>query len=135
MFRSLTMASVRAIGLVIPAAAQQVSDKETRQAAESSVDAYNRAVQKKDAVALAALFTEDAILIIPEGSISGRAAIEKGCAEGFKVYTQTEPSKLDQVKVISKGVRITVRAGAGRRSSRPKRSHANKGPLGDYRCA
>jgi ketosteroid isomerase-like protein len=62
---------------------------------------------------LGALYTEDAILITPEGPISGRAEIEKRHAEGFKVFTQTEPSKLDQVKVIGSGVRIKSGTWAG----------------------
>jgi uncharacterized protein (TIGR02246 family) len=105
MLRLLMMVSVLAIGLAMPAAAQQVSDQEARQAAESFVESFLKAAQKKDAAGLATLYTEDAILILPEGPVSGRAAIERNRAEGFKVFSQ-ETAKLDQVKVIGDGIRI-----------------------------
>ena len=102
-----------AIGLGMPAAAQQTTEQDVRQAAQSFVDAFNRALQERDAAALAALYTEDAVLITPQGPISGRAAIKKWHADGLKVYTQAQPSKLDQVNVISNGVRIKTGSWTG----------------------
>ena len=45
---------------------------------------YDEAFNIKDAVALAALFTEDAVLVTPEGLFPGRQAIEKRYAGMFK---------------------------------------------------
>ena len=104
--------SAMAIGLAMPLLAQQTSsEQETRQAAESFVDAFNKAGQKKDAAELAALYTEDAFIVAPEGTISGRAAIQKYNEEGFKVFT--ESAELDRVETIGKGIRVRSGSWAG----------------------
>ena len=113
MLRLMTMISAVAIALAMPVRAQQApTEQEARQAAESFVDGFNKAVQKKDAAGVAALFTEDALMVTPDGTISGRAAIEKWRADGFKVFTQ-EPSKLDRVVMIGPGVRVRSGSWAG----------------------
>jgi uncharacterized protein (TIGR02246 family) len=111
--RRLTMiVPAIAIGLAIQVLAQQTNAaQDARQAAESFVDAFNSAVQKKDAAALAALYTEDAFIVTPEGTISGRAAIEKSSAENFKVLT--ESAKLERVVVIGNGMRVRSGSWAG----------------------
>jgi ketosteroid isomerase-like protein len=48
-------------------------------------DAYNN----KDAQAAAALFTEDAVLVTPDGMAFGRPAIEKGYADTFQRWPIT----------------------------------------------
>jgi uncharacterized protein (TIGR02246 family) len=45
---------------------------------------YEDAFNEKDATALAALFTEDALLVAPEGLFSGRQAIEKRYSDLFQ---------------------------------------------------
>jgi uncharacterized protein (TIGR02246 family) len=45
---------------------------------------YDKAFNEKDAAALASLFTEDALLVAPEGLFSGREAIEKRYADLFQ---------------------------------------------------
>jgi len=112
MLRSLMIMPMLTIALAMPAAAQQISEQDARRAAESFVETFLKAAQKKDAAGLAALYTEDALLITPDGPISGRAAIEKWHAEGFKVFTQ-EAAKLDQVEVIGDGVRWRTGTWAG----------------------
>jgi uncharacterized protein (TIGR02246 family) len=47
------------------------------------------AFNKNDAAALAALFTEDAVLVTPEGLFSGRQAIEKWYADDFQRWHPT----------------------------------------------
>jgi uncharacterized protein (TIGR02246 family) len=42
---------------------------------------YDEAFNKNDATAVAALFTEDALQVTPDGLYSGRQAIEKRYAE------------------------------------------------------
>ncbi len=45
---------------------------------------YDKAFNEKNAAALASLFTEDALLVAPEGLFSGRGAIEKRYADVFR---------------------------------------------------
>ena len=78
----------------MPAAAQHVSDQDARQAGESVVQAHNKASQAKDAAGLAALYSEDATDITPDGAIFGRAAIQKKYAEDFKSFTRSRPSSI-----------------------------------------
>ena len=73
-----------------------------RQTGESIVQAYKKASQAKDAAALAAAYTEDAILVVPEGPLVGRAAIERYFNNAFKVFT-LEAAQLDRVSMIADG--------------------------------
>jgi uncharacterized protein (TIGR02246 family) len=108
MTRFLMIVPALAVGLAASAAAQQVSEQDARQAGQSVLDAWNKTMQQKDAAAHAALFTEDAVQVTPQGLVSGRAAIESRAAEGFKNFT-SDPSKLEQVKMI--GTEVMLRAG------------------------
>ena len=108
MIRFLMIAPALALGLAASATAQQASEQDARQAGQSVLDAWNKTEQQKDAAAHAALFTEDAVQVTSQGLISGRAAIERHAVEEFKVYT-SDPSKLEQVKMIGSG--IMLRAG------------------------
>ncbi len=51
---------------------------------------YEKAFNEKNAEALAALFTEDALLVAPEGLFSGRAAIAKRYAGVFQRSNLTD---------------------------------------------
>jgi ketosteroid isomerase-like protein len=104
MSRSLMMVvPVLAIGLAMPAAAQQISDQNAHQIAEKYAEAWVTAFEKKDAAGLAAaLYTEDAMRVTPDGLVYGRAAIENDLVEMFRVMTDVA-IKVDQVKV-SNGV-------------------------------
>lgn len=64
--RKLTFASALLLGtfLALPTSAQQIEPK-AREAAEGIVQAYNKAGQAKDAIALANVYTADAILVMP----------------------------------------------------------------------
>jgi ketosteroid isomerase-like protein len=113
MMRRLTiLVSAMAIGLAMPVLGEQTSaDQDARHAAESFVAAFNKAVENKDAAALATLYTEGAFIVAPTGTISGRAAIEKSSEEGFKVFT--ESAKLERIEVLSKGIRVRSGSWAG----------------------
>jgi uncharacterized protein (TIGR02246 family) len=104
MLRVLIIVPVVAIGLAMPAAAQHVSDQEARQAGESVVQAFNKASQAKDAAGLAALYSEDAAYVTPDGPISGRAEIQKLYEEEWKSVSP-EPAKLDRVVMLGDTVR------------------------------
>jgi uncharacterized protein (TIGR02246 family) len=59
------------------------------------------AFNKNDAAALAALFTEDAVLVTPKGLFSGRQAIEKSYADDFQRWHPTNNiGQLDQLNAI-----------------------------------
>ena len=52
----------------------------------------DEAFNKNDAVALAALFTEDAVLVAPDGMFFGRQAIQKRYADTFRRWPVTTSS-------------------------------------------
>jgi uncharacterized protein (TIGR02246 family) len=68
---------------------------------------YDEAYNRNDAAAVAALYTEDAILVTPRGTISGRQAIDKWYAE--YVFRQEQSTnhvtKVDRVVVVGNEVR------------------------------
>ena len=65
---------------------------------------YDDAYRKKDAAALAALFTEDASCVTPEGLFSGRQAIEKAYADDFQRWPATSHiHQADQLNAIGDG--------------------------------
>jgi uncharacterized protein (TIGR02246 family) len=62
---------------------------------------HSEAYTKHDATAYAAFFTEDAVLVTPEGMIYGRQAIEKKYAELFDQWHPTDyVVKVEQVNTI-----------------------------------
>ena len=65
---------------------------------------YDEAYKKSDAIALAALFTEDAVLVTPEGLFSGRQAVEKWYADLFERWHPTNNiGQADQLNAIDNG--------------------------------
>jgi uncharacterized protein (TIGR02246 family) len=105
MLRVLTIVPIVAIGLAVPAAAQQVSDQAAQASGESVVQAFNKAALAKDAAGLAALYTEDATYVAPEGTLFGRTAIQKMYEQDLKSVT-AEPAKLDRVIMLGDKVRL-----------------------------
>ena len=62
---------------------------------------YEDAYKEKDATALAALFTEDAVCVTPEGLISGRQAIEKAYSDELQRCPETSHIyQADQLNAI-----------------------------------
>jgi uncharacterized protein (TIGR02246 family) len=112
MLRIFTIVPIVAIGLAMPAAAQHLSDQDARQAGESVVQAHNKASQAKDAAGVAALYSEDATYITPDGPIFGRAAIQKLYEEEWKSVTE-EPAKLDRVIMLGDTVRSRTGSWSG----------------------
>lgn len=108
---SWTVALALILG-ALPAAAQQVSEQDAQQAGQSILDAWNKTSQQRDAAGQAALFTEDATRVSPQGIISGRAAIESLTAESFKTYTP-DSSTLERVVMIGNGVMLRTGSWSG----------------------
>jgi ketosteroid isomerase-like protein len=109
MLRSVTITLVLIAGLVMPAAAQQMSDQDARQAGEDILRTYNKGLLERDANALAALYTDDAVIFTTNGPVSGRSAIEKALTDTFKHY-RPDPSKLE--RVVAVGSDAIVRGGS-----------------------
>jgi ketosteroid isomerase-like protein len=83
---SLLVLAGLALSFAVPAFAQQKDtvDPQLRQALAAFNKKENEAWDNNDAVALAALYTEDAILVNSTGPIHGREAIEKYYADHFQ---------------------------------------------------
>jgi ketosteroid isomerase-like protein len=94
----LTLAGF-AISFVLPTFAQQKDavDPQTRQQIDALDKKIGEAYSKDDAAAVAALFTEDGVLVRPQGTVYGREAIEKLYADTFqKIHLSNDVSKADQ---------------------------------------
>ena len=88
-----------AISFALPALAQQKDtlDPQLRQVADALSKEFDEAYDNNDAAAVAALFTEDAVLVTTQGPIYGREAIEKHYAGVFqKVHFSNHVAKPDQ---------------------------------------
>jgi uncharacterized protein (TIGR02246 family) len=79
------------------------ADSKTEQEIRAFVRAYEEGFNRNDATALAALCTEDAVQIGPEGPICGRLAIEQKYVDLFR---QSHPTNMicpiDQVSMLGK---------------------------------
>ena len=75
-----------AISFALPTYAQQkdVADPQTTQKIAATREALHEAHINNDAVAVAALFTRDAVFVAPEGTIIGRQAIQKWYADVYQ---------------------------------------------------
>jgi ketosteroid isomerase-like protein len=103
-----------AIGFAVPVLAQEndTVDPQTRQEIEPLDAKLDEAINNNDAAAAAALFTEDAILMLPleyaaerSGIFSGRPAVEKWFAQKFTEYHVSDSKgKLDQIHAVDAGV-------------------------------
>jgi uncharacterized protein (TIGR02246 family) len=88
-----------AICFALPTFAQQTNtpDPQLRQRLLAVIEKHADAMNKNDAAAAAALFTEDAIYLTDRGPINGREAIEKMYADLFqKVHFSDHVITVDQ---------------------------------------
>ena len=88
-----------AIDLALPTFAQQTNtpDPQLRQRLFDLIKKHGDAINKNDAAAVAALFTEDAVIVEQEGPTFGRKAIEKLWADRFqKVHFSDLADTLDE---------------------------------------
>jgi ketosteroid isomerase-like protein len=89
-----------AISFAVPAFAQHkdAADPQIRQQLDALGQKYDEAWNSGDAVALAATFTENAVLVNDTGPIYGREAIEKYYAELFqKVHFSNWLTTIDHI--------------------------------------
>jgi uncharacterized protein (TIGR02246 family) len=73
--------------------------EQARSAIERLLETWETAASRKDAAAVASLYTEDAMRVMPRGISYGRAAIEKDLVESFKV-TSNIADKVEKVQVV-----------------------------------
>jgi uncharacterized protein (TIGR02246 family) len=81
-----------AIGLAVPTFAQQKDtiDPQIRQQIEMARKAYDDAFNKNDLTAMAALYTQDAVQVGPQGTLVGKDAILKGYRDLFNNMHPTD---------------------------------------------
>jgi ketosteroid isomerase-like protein len=84
--RSVIIFVVLAITFALPTFAQQTNtpDPQLREKLIAAIKKHTDALDKNDAAAVAANFTENGILVTPDGPIFGRESIEKYYAGVFK---------------------------------------------------
>jgi uncharacterized protein (TIGR02246 family) len=107
----LTLAGL-AISFALPTFAQQKDavDQEPRQVADSLARKLDEAWNNNDAVAAAALYTEDGVHASFYQTSHGRQAIEKSYAHDFqRWHPSNHVIKVDRVTVAGNGVRATGR--------------------------
>ena len=77
-----------AIGFAVPTLAQQKEtvDPQVREQIDAKIKKSDEAFNNIDAAALAALLTEDAIVVTQTGPIFGRQAMEQYLAAGFACF-------------------------------------------------
>jgi ketosteroid isomerase-like protein len=88
-----------AVGFAVPAFAQEkdTPDAQLRQQFEANDKKLDEAWNNNDAAAVAALFTEKAVLVTPKGPIYGREGIEKYYLDLFqKEHFSAHVTKSDQ---------------------------------------
>jgi ketosteroid isomerase-like protein len=88
-----------AISLAMPTFAQQPNtpDPQLRKQIEAHCKQHDDAFNSNDAAALAPFYTEDAVLVVPEGPVYGREAIAKFWVDLFqKVHFSNHLGTLDQ---------------------------------------
>jgi ketosteroid isomerase-like protein len=95
-----------AISFAVPTLAQQkdTPDPQLREKLVAVIKKHTDALDKNDAAAIAANFTEDAIFVTPEGTFFGREAIEKKYVDDFKQQihfsNNTAPPDQDSPHII-----------------------------------
>jgi hypothetical protein len=108
----LIRARFKRASVILPVHCAGFPEQDARQVAQRLVDTHYKVAMNKEAAGAAALFTEDAIQITPQGFNSGGAAIEKFEAAGFKDYT-SDPGKIDHVTTIGNGVILVAGSWSG----------------------
>jgi uncharacterized protein (TIGR02246 family) len=106
MLRSLVFIPVLAIGLALPVVAQQTSPSAGQQDVYQQIvewdKKYDQAFNKHDATAIAALFSQNAVILPPGPMLSGTQAIEKAYQDAFKNtnFNSDHLGKIVQVQAL-----------------------------------
>jgi uncharacterized protein (TIGR02246 family) len=101
-----------AISFALPTFAQQKEtvDPEIRQQLDALAKKFDDASNKADAAALAALFTQDAVEVAPEGLVYGRQALEKKYSEMFQKFHPTDHlNTIERVYMLGKDTCMIIK--------------------------
>ena len=102
-----------ALGYAVPAFAQEKDtvDPQIRQQLDALSEKYTEAFNKNDAAAIAALFTQDAVEVGPDGPAYGQQAIEKRYAEGFPKWGHPHDhlNTIDRVYTLGKDTCMIIK--------------------------
>jgi uncharacterized protein (TIGR02246 family) len=79
------LGSLLSLALCLSAYAQQALNAQQLQALEANMKKYDQACNANDPVAVAALYTDDAVFVTDQGPVYGREGVQKQYAEWFKV--------------------------------------------------
>jgi len=124
MFRSLIYPAV-ITAVVFPASAQNLTEQQAREVAQTLVDRFNQNYKAKSAAGIAANFTEDTVRVWSSGAASiGRSEIEKRYAKVVESFDE-DPISFDQIKVVSNNVIVVFGpySGTSHGKDGPERSH------------
>ena len=105
-----------AIGYAMPAFAQEKDavDPQTRQQLEAFVAKYDEAFNKTDAAAVAALFTQDAVEVDPNGPAYGQKEIEKRYSEMFQKWHPTDHlNTIERMSMLGKDACVIIKWSVG----------------------
>src|ERR1700733_10010018 len=98
-----------AMGYVVPAFSQQTVDPKIGQQIRMLAAKFDEAINRHDAIAVAALFTQDGVGEIPESKVSaghGQQGIEKAYARWFKNWNiHNYFSTVDRVIAVGNEIR------------------------------
>ena len=102
-----------ALGYAVPAFAQEKDtvDPQIRQQLDALSEKYTEAFNKNNAAAIAALFTQDAVEVGPDGLAYGQQAIEKRYAEGFPKWGHPHDhlNTIDRVYTLGKDTCMIIK--------------------------
>jgi uncharacterized protein (TIGR02246 family) len=100
-----------ALSLALPSFAQQTVDPKVGQQIRALASNFDAACNRNDAAAVAALYTNDGVTVLPwGGGFHGRQAIEKGFAGVFQSWHPTNQiSKFDRLRAAGNEVRSNGR--------------------------
>ena len=101
-----------AISFALPAFAQEKEtvDPQIRQQLDALAKKFDEASNKADAAALAALFTQDAVEVAPEGLVYGRQALEKKYGEMFQKFHPTDHlNTIERVYMLGKDTCMIIK--------------------------
>ena len=104
---SIIMASA-GLGLIASASAQQI-DQNTRQQIERIAAAYVENWNKHDAAGIAALYTQDGVLVTPTGAVrSGSQEIEQASQGVMKTFPQHNGETIEQISPLGNDADIRI---------------------------
>jgi uncharacterized protein (TIGR02246 family) len=130
----LTVAGL-AMSFALPAFAQEKEtvDPQIRQQLEALCKKFDEASNKADAAALAALFTQDAVEVSPDGLVYGRQALEKKYGDMFQKFHPTDHlNTIERVYMLGKDTCMIIKWSWGEKGATSQRSMFTRATTGCF---